>query len=557
MNWYFLLAILPIGLTIILMAGWNMPAKKVMPISWLVACILSFFFWDMSLLELSASTVLGGLKACNILYIIFGAILVMNTLQKSGGMNCISQGFNGISEDRRIQLIIIAWMFSAFIEGAAGFGTSAALAAPLLVALGFPPLAAVSVALILNSTPVGFGAVGIPIYAIQGLFDNPDPQFAAALAQHNMTLEQFTTKVGIGVAINLSVIGTFLPLICIGIMGLLFGKEKSIRPALEIIPFGLFSGLAFTVPYVLASIFLGIEMPTIVGALVGLILVVTAAKCKFLTPKKTWDFAPEYQKKVLNPSDKKTGKHSLFVAWLPYILIALLLIISRIPSLPINSLLKGPAITWNNIFGVSYTSYKFQYLYIPGFFPFILVAILTIFLHKMNFKQVKEAWKTSFFQILPAAIALAFSVALVQIMTDSKQTQTAELSGMIYVISDTLAAMFKPLHLWPMVSPGVGILGSFMSGSHTVSNLVFGNFQYQVAEKLGIPGIIILASQSAGGSIGNMICIHNVVAACSTVGILGKEGTVIRRNAIPALIYGLSVGIIGMIAVWLFKGNLM
>ena len=140
-----------------------------MPIIFLITCLIAYFFWGVTEKRILASTLQGLIITFNILWIIFGAILLLNTLKYSGAIRTIRQGFSNISSDRRIQVILIGWLFGCFIEGASGFGTPAAVAAPLMVAVGFPPLSAVVFGMMIQSTPVSFGAVGTPlIVGVQG-----------------------------------------------------------------------------------------------------------------------------------------------------------------------------------------------------------------------------------------------------------------------------------------------------------------------------------------------------------------------------------------------------
>lgn len=159
---YALIAFIPIIATVVLMIAFNWPAKRALPLAWLAACVIAFALWKMNIMDMAAYTITGFLSAIETLIIIFGAILIMNTLKRSGAMAAINRMFQGVTQDKRILAIIIGFVFGAFIEGAAGFGTPAALAAPLLISVGFPPLAAAIVALICNSTPVCYGAVGTP-----------------------------------------------------------------------------------------------------------------------------------------------------------------------------------------------------------------------------------------------------------------------------------------------------------------------------------------------------------------------------------------------------------
>ena len=143
---YALLAFIPIVFCVVVMAAFNWPAKRAMPVTWLITAVLGYIFWDMELLSLTAYSIAGLFSSFEVLIIIFGAILVMNTLKMSGGMVAINNGFRSISPDARVQAVIIGFLFVSFIEAAAGFGTPAALAAPLMISLGFPPVAAVVVA---------------------------------------------------------------------------------------------------------------------------------------------------------------------------------------------------------------------------------------------------------------------------------------------------------------------------------------------------------------------------------------------------------------------------
>ena len=158
-----LIAFILIALAFVLMAGLRWPSTRAMPLAWLVCAIAAVAAWKLPAFYVLALSLQGVVNAIGILIIVFGAILILYTLQESGGMETIQYGMQNVTRDRRIQAIIIGYMFAAFIEGAAGFGTPAALAAPLLLALGFPPLAAAIICLVFNSFPVTFGAVGTPV----------------------------------------------------------------------------------------------------------------------------------------------------------------------------------------------------------------------------------------------------------------------------------------------------------------------------------------------------------------------------------------------------------
>jgi len=541
---YAALAFLPIVAVIILMTLFNKGSKLSLAIGWALTVLVTIFFWDMNLVSVVGYSLFGLFKALDIIVIIFGAILILNTLKQSGAMASISQGFRSISPDRRVQAIIIGWMFGAFIEGAAGFGTPAALTAPLLVVLGFPPLAAAVVTLIMNSTPVAFGAVGTPIFGAVSTL-------TSLLERGGINPDQFLSSLTLWSAGIHTIVGSFVPLIAIAVMTKFFGSEKSIKPALKIAPFAIFAGLSFTIPYLLIAALLGPELPSLLGGLIGLVIVVTAAGKGFLIPKETWDFVPreqwedDWKSKTIQGSMEE-GSMPLLKAWIPYVVIALLLVFSRVPAIGLKGILSSQALSVSFFPGIEKT-YQFKWAYLPGIIPFMLVAVLTVFIHKMEWNKVKTAWRTSFKQISGAAVALFAGIAMVQLMLNSADNG-AGLPSMLTAMAQAMAAIGGSLYI--LVSPFIGVLGSFMSGSNTVSNILFSSLQYETADILTLPTVLIVALQVVGGGIGNMVCINNIVAVSATVGITGVEGKVIRRNFIPMVIYSLAAGVL-VLVLWL------
>ena len=548
---YALLAFIPIVFCVVVMAAFNWPAKIAMPISWLITAVLGFFAWNMEFLSLVAYSIAGLFNSIEVLIIIFGAILVMNTLKMSGGMVAINNGFRSISPDARVQAVIIGFLFVSFIEAAAGFGTPAALAAPLMISLGFPPVAAVVVALVCDSACVAFGAIGTPVQ-----------QAIACLGGAEALDAAYIQQMSLWTSIPHAVVMIILPFMAIAIMCKFFSKEKSIRPALQALPFCLFAGAAFAVPYVLVNIFVGHEFPALFGSLIALVITVVAAKCKFLTPKTVWHFGPESEweehwKASVPPTPPKESSISLIRAWIPYVIIALLLVATRIPALGIKGLLNDVGsffvIKSGNLFGVENTAFTLKWAYVPGT-AFILVALITVILHKMQGKDVVAAWKASFSQVSGAAIALVFGLAMVQILRYSGSNDVAATEGMksmIYYMAEALSKVGKGLYI--VISPVIGVLGAFISGSNTVAVTLFANLQEQAANNLGLNTAIIVAANTIGGSIGNMICVNNVVAACATAGTGGKEGKIIRINIIPTVIYSALVILTFAIAIWVIR----
>lgn len=522
-----LLAFLPILTTLVLMMVFNWSAKRSLVISWILAFIFAFIFWDIDAKALAASSLYGMLSSFDVLIIIAGAILVMNTLKISGATSAINRGFMNICPDKRVQACIIGFSFCSFIEAAAGFGTPAALAGPLLVCLGFPPMAAAMITLIFDSTAVSFGAVGTPV--------------TAALNALNMSNnEAFISQFSLWTAVPHAVMSLFLPLIVLLMTTKFFSKERSFKPALKAAPFAIFTGLTFAVPLLAIAVFIGYEFASLIAALFSIAATVLAAKANFLVPKETWGFgdSSKWDKDWLATSEVSPmaeSKMSLIKAWVPYILIALILVITRIPQLGIKGLLNSGApfvIKVDNILGFENLDWNFKWAYLPGTF-FIIVAFITNGIHKMSKDMVKRSWIDTLKQVSGAAIALLFGLALVEVM----KFKNAQNISMLDEMANALAMVGKNLYI--LIAPFIGVLGAFVSGSATVSMNLFTNLQFNTATVLDLPAVFIISMQCVGAAVGNMVCINNAVAASATIGVAGREGKLIKMNAIPMVIYTL------------------
>lgn len=544
-----LLAFTPILLSGILLVGFRMSAKMTMPIVFVVTCAIAMGVWGMSLNRVVASSLQGLIMTAGLLWIIFGAIMLLNTLKYSGAIATIRAGFSNISPDRRVQVILIAWLFGSFIEGASGFGTPAAVAAPLMVAAGFPAMAAVVFGMMIQSTPVSFGAVGTPmLVGVQGGLDKA--ALSSALAAKGLEWDALFRVIVSEVAIIHGICGTLMPLFLVMVMTRFFGRNKSWTEGLSILPFALFSAFAFTIPYMLAGVLLGPEFPSILGGLLGLGIVTLAVKRGFLVPKDTWDFAPPAEwpvawvgKLQISMDSLAESRISRGMAWFPYVLLALLLVLSRTVK-PFGDALKSVDLKFADILGEQGIGGNFQVLYLPGGL-LILVCIVTYFLHRMRAADFGRAVRDSGSTILGAGFVLIFTVPMVRVMINSGVNANDLVSMPISMARGVADLMGQ---VYPLLAPSVGALGAFLAGSNTVSNLMLAQFQFETAGLLSLSGALMVAIQSVGAAAGNMIAIHNVVAASATVGLLGREGMTLRITILPTIYYLALAGLLGMLA---------
>lgn len=552
-----LLALAPLLVIGVLLVGFRWPALWAMPVGYLVVVVVGFFAWNMSAVSIAASTVQGLVQAAGFVYIVFGALLLLATLSQSGAVNTIRSGFTSVSADRRVQAIVIAWLFGSFIEGAAGFGMPAAVCAPLLLVLGFPAMAAVMSGLIIQSTPVSFGAVGLAFQeGLQAGLQGGAP-VEQLLSERGISLSQYVANdLTLQTAFMHGIAGTLIPLFLACMLTGFFGRNRNFGEGLEVWKFALFAAVAMIIPYIIFAAVLGPEFPSLLGGPVGLLIVVFAARRGFLLPARTWDFGPrsswdsEWMGNI-DPGDIATevqgSRMSTARAWTPYALLVVLLIITRLPE-NISGFLEGISLSWENILGVQGISGSFEPFYVPGFM-LLLAAFATYFIHRMTLAEIAGSWRIAGRQILGVGVVLIVALPLVRVFINSGEPYNdIGLSSMPLLLAEGAASLAG--QTWPLFAPWVGALGAFIAGSNTISNLTFALFQFATAQNVGVSATVVVSAQAIGGAAGNMITVHNVVAASATTGLLGREGALIRKMLIPMTYYLLLTGALAF--VWIY-----
>ena len=571
-----LLAVVPLLIVAALLVGLLWPAVRVMPIAWAAAAVIAFTVWEMPLEYVAAASLSGVMAAIEILWIVFGALVLLYTLMRSGAVDRINAGFATISDDRRVQVILLGFFLATFIEGVAGFGTPAAVVAPLLLALGFPALAAVVAALIGHAIATVFGAVGTPI--IVG-FETPlSAVETQILDATGMTVAQYSAEAAVYAALFNGLLGIFMPLIAVAMVVYFFGEEQTLAPVKEVVPLAIVAGFAFGIPYAGAAFLIGPELPSLFASMIGAGVVVSLLKAGLFEPDTEWDFPPreewpDHWVGEIEPGGEEAGSAaatgstaaagggtetatpsvdapsmSLLRAWSPYIVLVVLLIGTRVIDPVASFLQQGPilAIQWD-VFGTGIAG-SIGWAYVPGTW-LLASALVAIPIFGMKRQQVAGAWKEAFGKIVSPAVVLLFVIAMVEIMLSTDAHGTAPVDGsMIVVLAEGTASGLGAAY--PFFAPVVGLIGAFVAGSITVSNITFAAFQFEIGTALGMPTSILLAAQTIGASIGNTIAIHNVIAALATVGLLGSTGRVIRLNLIPVTYYLVGGGLLTALGVY-------
>ncbi len=480
-----------------------------------IALLISVFVYRMPavlpVMSASQGIVYGILP---IAWIIINSVFLYKLTVKTGQFDVIRNSVVSITEDRRLQALLIAFSFGAFLEGCAGFGAPVAITAALLVGLGFNPLYAAGICLLANTAPVAFGAIGSPVIAMAG------PTGVSALEISKMIGRQ------------LPLISMFIPLYLIIVMA---GFKK----AMEVLPALIVSGLSFALTQFFASNFLGPELPDVLSALVS--LVVLAVFLKFWKPKNIFYFEHEEAAAALETPHVSNTGGQIAKAWSPFIVLTVLITIWGIPQIKLaltgqyagaNPVLKalnpiGGAASFsgnvpflnNHIINGAHTPiaamYKLDLLGTAGTAIFI-AAIVTKFLLKISWK----AWFAAFFETLKE---LKFPILTILFIVGFAYVMNA--SGMITTLALALA---KTAALFPFFSPVLGWLGVFITGSDTSSNVLFGTLQQVSAQSVGMNPLLAIAANSSGGVTGKMISPQSIAVACAATGLIGREAQLLR-----------------------------
>ncbi len=457
--------------------------------------ILAIFYWKIFPNFLYISYGKGFFVGLDIFIIIFGAIFFLEILKDLKVIKNISYYLGSISKDYRIQIIIIAWFLECFIEGTAGFGTPAAIAVPLLMGLGLPPVRALVVGLLGNSAPGVFGAAGTPIkMGFVGLNTTGVPLIASLL----------------------NMVGFIVPVFMLWIIT----KDRINRKKefFDALPFAIWSGLAFVIPSVLFG-FIGQEFPSILGSLTGLILIIISIKVGFLVPKE----------KLSLIEDKVEEKSSMsaFKSFLPYIILILLLILGKIF---LGNLGMPLSIGFNHTFN----------LFNPGFI-FIISGLFIILIWQEKRSIISSSIKKAFRGAITPFFVVFSMLAMVQIMINSGNNT----SGILSAIS-LITHGFETTWL-PFFAPFIGAFGAFMTGSVTVSNIMFGHLFSIASTNLSLNTSVVLALGVVGAAAGNMIALADILTAEAVTGLKNSEIAVLKGVIVPCLTYIVIVGILGVI----------
>jgi len=519
LNW--ILAFSPIAVVLVLMVGFRWGGSKAGPVGWLVAMLVASIFFGAGPDLLVYSQMRGVLLSLYVLYIIWMALVLYRVVDEAGAITVIGQGIVRLTADPTMQLLLLAWAFSAFLQGVAGFGVPIAVVAPLLIGLGFTPVVAVAAVAIGHSWSVTFGDIASSFQALMAASGLPGRALAPWSA-------------------------VFLGIACFGCgiaAAWAYRRGQSVRkgwPALLLMGATMVAvqaALATSGLWNLAGFGAGLAGLT-VGAGVARLPRYQQGADRGTTPLETEPDRPSL---------------SLALALAPYLFLIVVVAAAELwpwlhgvlnqVKIQVEFPVLQTSLGWTTPAGTGRTISVFGHA--GALLAYVSLAFFVVYWFTGHYtpgvgrRIVADTVRSA----VPSSIGIVSMVGFAMVMDHS---------GMTYVLAAGLGRIAGPLY--PLVAPYIGMLGAFMTGSNTNSNVVFAPLQQQAAQLLGISVLIVLAAQTTGGSLGSMIAPAKLIVGCSTAGLAGEEGTVLKKTLPPALIIAGVVGIVALVAVLLEGG---
>lgn len=499
-----LFAVVPVLLLIVLLGFLKLSGDKSAAITLLSVIVIGLFAFSFPIPDMGLAVVYGVLKAIfPILIIIIMAIFSYNVLIHTGKMEVLKEQFSSISTDKCVQVLLLTWGFGGLLEGMAGFGTAVAIPAAILISLGFNPIFAAVTSLIANSVATAFGAVGTPVKVLAEQAGIADIQ-----------------------GLSMQVVWQLAPLMILIPFALVFMTDPLLKSLPKNIFLSLLVGVVSLVAQYISARYMGAETPAIIGSLAAIGIIVVYAK--LTATKEDKELAAKFPKRSIS---------EIFNAWSVYGLILLLVILTS-PLLPIKSLIDpflSSAIKFN-VFDTLLEADKLRSVKFSLLDAGVLIFIGSIMggllqgakigeLFKLLWKVFKQQKKT----IITVSCLIAMSSAM-------------DFSGMIFVLGVALAKITGSFY--PLFAPTIGCLGTFLTGSDTSSNILFGKLQANVAGNIGVDPSWLAAANTAGATGGKIISPQSIAVATSACSQQGKEGEIMKKALPFALGYIVIVGLI-------------
>ena len=501
---YFILGLLPIIWLIVALCLLKMPSHIASVGSLLIGAIEALFIFKLGLLEVLTAGLEGVLMAVwPIIIVIIAAVFTYNLTVYTKAMDTIKKMITSVSDDKRILVILIGWCFGGFLEGMAGFGTAVAIPSSMLMALGFDPIDAILACLVANGMPTMFGSIGIPTVTLASV-TNLDAMVLAFI----QTLQ----------AAPFLLVAPFIMVLIV---------TKSFKGLKGMMGFISAASISFVLPEILVAKFAGAELPVVVAAVVSLVV--------------SFVYAMNYSKKHQTPDEYKMAKDEnnkkitikeALVAWAPFILIFVLLLVTSKLVPAVNTSLSAIKSSIYVYSGDAPALITFTWINTPGVL-IMLSGIIGGLIQGCSISDLLLVLKNTIIQMYKTMITMLSVLALAKIMG---------YSGMIGAIAAFLVGSLGTLY--PLVSPLIGALGTFVTGSGTSSEVLFGNVQIEAAKAIGASPYWLAAANSLGTGAGKMLAPQSIAIGCAACALNGKDGEILTKIFKYAFIFMIFMAII-------------
>jgi lactate permease len=545
----FLVGFIPILVVLVLLGIVRRPAWQAALAGLIVGLIIAILVWQMPVQQAASATLNGfAFALVPVMWIVWNAMWLYNIAVRSGKFELFRRWmiFN-VPADRRVLLLVIGFSFGALMEGIAGFGTPVAICSALLIGLGFPPLEALTLTLIFNTTPVAFGALGAPIVTLQGVTGLP-----------LIPLSQMVGR-------QLPIFALFLPFYAL----VVFTGWRSLR---TVWPAALVAGVSFAITQFAISNFVGPQLPDVLASLVSLICMVLFLRV--WKPRDSEMYPVRFATSEVSTTASATGDSAIgeqdvpvpvatnvaetdsrpslgesFLGWLPWLLVSAVVIAWTFLSIPARGALS---IHWPGLDKqVFLTLYNRPYTAVYAFQPLGTGTAILFSMIVTAIVMISVGAKPSIFWLALADTWKQLRFAILTVMLIVGLAYLYNYSGMSYTLG---LAISKVGAIFPFFSVFLGWIACFLSGSDTSSNALFGNLQVVAARQLNLSPVLMAATNSSGAVMSKMISPQNVSTGVSTTVLAGKEGMIIRRTFWHSIILAAILGIIVLLQQYVVPG---
>ncbi|WP_173086552.1 lactate permease LctP family transporter, partial [Fundidesulfovibrio magnetotacticus] len=499
----FAMALIPIAWLMVSLGVLKMPAQKATAIGLAATALLAFFVFKMPLLLVSSAALEGvALGLWPIMIVIVAAIFTYNMALHTRSMDTIKTMLADITTDRRIQVLILAWGFGGFLEAVAGYGTAVAIPASILAALGCPPLFAALICLTANTVPTAFGAIGIPVLTL------------AQIA--NLDVNVLSYQIALQLTLFIVVIPSLLVVL----------TTRSFKGLKGVMGISLASGAAFAVPELLCAKYLGAELPALAGSICSMAVTILIAKLF-------------YKEQRAESDDRaRIGLKQGILAWLPYILVLVFIVGTSPVVAPVHAALSTIKTSVFIYQGKDAAPFVFKWIATPG----TLIVLATLVGGLIQGARPGEIARVFGYTVKKLSLSAATVLCIVSM------SKVMAYSGMISAIAVVLVKTTG--QYFSLISPLIGALGTFVTGSDTSANVLFGKLQVEVASKTGIDPYWLAAANTAGATGGKMISPQSIAVATAATGLVGSEGRLLNQTLTYCFFY------VAFLGVFVYLGSL-